>query len=413
MAHLFSGSLPTLTPLEEIPEPILNPFPQPQFVPIPQPQFIMPNPLPHTPINLLQQSLNNSFRPPTWPTLQAATQAAASHHTGPNLTDALQEFAQTVRESGGSGNGSKVHKPDPFDGSDLCKLRAFLMQCKLNFNSKPHSFQTNKAKVNYALSYLKGTALDWFEPELMSDKTPDWLNDFTKFSNELRNNFGPHDLERDMEDKLESLWMKDNQQMVKYLVDFNRLTARVTWGKSALWHQLYKGLPNQIKDEVSWISKPTKLADLQQLVQTINAHYWEQQSEFFGKNKKSDNKSSSNKSKSSSSTPNTSNTNNPSISKSSNNKSGSSASGKKSNSGSSDNSRQKSKPDLSSKLRKDSKLMPKEHACHFANNLYMFCGGVGHKASECLKASSSTSKAKACVANTKEDSSAKMDEAKN
>ena len=57
--------------------------------------------------------------------------------------------------------------------------------------------------------------------------------------------------------------------------------------------------------------------------------------------------------------------------------------------------------------------MPKEHACHFANNLYMFCGGVGHKASECLKASSSTSKAKACVANTKEDSSAKMDEAKN
>ena len=57
--------------------------------------------------------------------------------------------------------------------------------------------------------------------------------------------------------------------------------------------------------------------------------------------------------------------------------------------------------------------MPKERACHFANNLCMFCGGVGHKASECLKASSSTSKAKACVANNKEDSSAKMDEAKN
>ena len=90
------------------------------------------------------------------------------------------------------------------------------------------------SEVNYAISYLKGTALDWFEPGLMSDIPPTWIPNYSEFTSKLKWNFGPHDHEGDAENELEALWMKDNQWMVKYLIDFNHLAARVTWGNSAL-----------------------------------------------------------------------------------------------------------------------------------------------------------------------------------
>src|SRR6266581_8750906 len=62
---------------------------------------------------------------------------------------------------------TKVCKPDQFDGSDTCKLRTFFVQCKLNFQDRPHAFTTGTTKVVFMLSYLKGVALDWFEPDLL------------------------------------------------------------------------------------------------------------------------------------------------------------------------------------------------------------------------------------------------------
>jgi hypothetical protein len=55
---------------------------------------------------------------------------------------------------------TKVHEPDPFDGSDTCKLQPFLVQCQLNFHDRPDTFASDEAKVTFVLSYLKGTALD-------------------------------------------------------------------------------------------------------------------------------------------------------------------------------------------------------------------------------------------------------------
>ena len=377
-----SSPLPTLTPSPE------------NGSPIPQPNFLPNFPVPY-------HSPNNPFR-----SSQRASREARSNPDEPNLADAIHDFAQTVRENQGSGNGSKVRELDVFDGSDTRKLRAFLVQCQLNFNSKPRAFRTDASKVNYAISYLKGTALDWFEPGLMSDDPPDWTSNYSEFTSELKRNFGPHDPEGDAENELKALRMKDNQRMVKYLVDFNRLAARVTWGDSALRHQLYKGLPNRIKDEVSRIGKPSTLSGMRQLIQQIDARYWERQSEISRESKKSDNKSGEQKSnKSAKSAPSSSKN------QSSDNKSASS-SNERPNPDSSGSSGQNKKPDLSSKLGKDGKLTSEERACRFANNLCMFCGGTGHKASECPKNTSSASKAKARAANAKEASSTTPDDLK-
>ena len=61
----------------------------------------------------------------------------------------------------------KICEPDQFNGSDPQKLCMFLVQCELNFQDRPRSFDNDRTKVIYAQSYLKGMALDWFEPELL------------------------------------------------------------------------------------------------------------------------------------------------------------------------------------------------------------------------------------------------------
>ncbi|KAI0362863.1 hypothetical protein BV20DRAFT_959431, partial [Pilatotrama ljubarskyi] len=59
-----------------------------------------------------------------------------------------------------------VREPDQFDGSNSDELRIFFAQLELVFKARPRTFNSEAKKVTYALSYLKGTALQWFEPYL-------------------------------------------------------------------------------------------------------------------------------------------------------------------------------------------------------------------------------------------------------
>ena len=67
---------------------------------------------------------------------------------------------------------------------------------------------------------------------------------------------------------------------------------------------------------------------------------------------------------------------------------------------------------LADKLGKDGKLTKEERQRRYDNNLCMFCGGVGHTAGNCNKASSFAAKAKARAAQAKEKESPKGDSKK-
>ena len=261
------------------------------------------------------------------------------------------------------------------------------MQLEFNFNDRPTVFREDRTKVNYALSYLKGTALDLFEPGLLRKGLvePNWLSSWVLFVDQLRTNFGPHNPIRDAKDKLDHLHFKDNQHITRYLVDFARASAQVTWGEAALRHQFYKGLPDRIKDEIARVGKPGQLSELRTLAQSIDAHYWERHSEI------------------SRATPSTKNTS--PTSKPSDNKSSTSASSSKSQEKKPDNSDRSAsgsgsrpaiprpnnatpasrKPELQGKLGKDGKLTAEERQRRFDNKLCMFCGGPGHVAKDCNK----------------------------
>ncbi|MGH7239371.1 MAG: DUF4939 domain-containing protein, partial [Candidatus Saccharimonadales bacterium] len=126
---------------------------------------------------------------------------------------AISELAGNIRQPEHDGSSrTKVREPEPYDGLDTRKLRIFMMQCQLNFNDRPRAFSTDSAKVNFALSYLKGTALQWFEPAFLdADEDIPWKEDYKEFVTELQTNFGPYDPVGDAEAEIENLRMRDNQ----------------------------------------------------------------------------------------------------------------------------------------------------------------------------------------------------------
>ena len=125
------------------------------------------------------------------------------------------------------------------------------------------------------MSYLKGSALDWFEPGLTFEDEPDWLHSYSDFLSELRINFRPHNPEANAKAELETLRTCDNQRITKYNVDFNCLAPRVKWGESALLRQYYIRLLARIKDKFVHVGKPNTLSGLRNHAHTIDDQYWE------------------------------------------------------------------------------------------------------------------------------------------
>ena len=211
---------------------------------------------------------------------------------------ALTRVALASADHDSSGK-TKVCEPDTFDGSDPHKLRTFLILCELNFQNRPKAFATDHAKVTYVQSYLRGMALEWFEPDLLNVSNPNalpiWMDSYHQFVSELKSNFGPHDPVRDVEHQLDNLSMKEGQKINKYVIEFNCLTGQVCgYGDGTLRHIFYSGLPDRIKDEISHVGKPRTLNGFHTLAQTIDARYWECKSEILRQTKNSSAPSASN-----------------------------------------------------------------------------------------------------------------------
>jgi len=287
----------------------------------------------------------------------------------------------------------KAKEPDTYDGSDPRKLNNFILQCNLFFRSDP-VYDDEAARVSLALSYLRGMALDYFEPFIDSDEDTIWMDNWSAFVRTLRLQFGPIDPTAEAEESIDNLKMHDNQHILKYNVEFTRLAVRTGWDDSVLRHRYYSGLAERIKDVMGQQGKPTNLDDMRALAHSIDSRYWERTREKSrsGKSKadtsdKSDHKSDKSDDK------------NKSGSNSGNNKfKGKSNSGKPASTSASSSST----PSIADKLGKDGKLTPQERQRRFDNNLCLFCGGTGHTAKDCSKASSSAAKTKARAAQVSE-----------
>ena len=66
-------------------------------------------------------------------------------------------------------NCSHLSDPDTFDGNDPYKLRPFLTQIYLHLTERLQDFPTDDDKIIYVMSYLRGSAAEWLEPDIMGD----------------------------------------------------------------------------------------------------------------------------------------------------------------------------------------------------------------------------------------------------
>ena len=180
---------------------------------------------------------------------------------------------------------TKIYKPNSFNSSNPKKLQPFLVQLELNFHDQPDGFQLNMYKVNYRLSFLKGTAFNYFKMSLMdSHANPTWSNDYNELISELQTNFGPFNIKASAENELEQLKMCDNQKVAKYIVSFQQLSSKVNWGDTVLCCQFYNGLPSHNKDEIARVGKLDNHNQLCTLIQSTDAHHWECHSEISWEN---------------------------------------------------------------------------------------------------------------------------------
>ena len=178
----------------------------------------------------------------------------------------------------------KVNPPDEFDGRDPKKLRSYLVSCNLVFRADPNSFATSDKKVNYALSFLRGSAQRHFDSQLEDEEEldfipPDWLNDWSVFVRELKKMFGDPNAEANAESELSSLRMRNNQKFTDFLVEFNSVAVQVKWNTDAIRYQLRTALPARIKEVLALVEEPRDLDAFKATVQSIDRRYWERQSE--------------------------------------------------------------------------------------------------------------------------------------
>lgn len=348
----------------------------PQIVELPEHPSPLPEPEnPHTPINNPNLGGPEDDDPLENPFLDST----------PNLAQAIMHMTRTFSKAAPRSSNSKVKEPDTFDGSDPRKLSNFILLCNLYFRNNS-AYSDDDAKVTFALSHLRGVALEFFEPTILAEEHEDWMDDWSAFIRMLRTQFGPIDPTADAEDGIDNLKMRENQRIVKYNVDFNRLAIQTGWDDSVLRHRYYSGLAERIKDIMGQQGKPTTLDAMKTLAHHIDARHWERLREKSRTDKsRSDNKSDnkSDKKPNHQHTPNNNNSHNH---------------GKKNNNQSKDSTNKQSTSGSSvapEKLGKDGKLTPQERQRRFDNNLCMFCGGIGHKADSCPKSTSSASKTKA------------------
>ena len=131
-----------------------------------------------------------------------------------NLAVAVSCLFRSARcNNESSSSQAKVWDLDTFDGTNPKKLRTLLVQCELIYSNRPKAFWLDRAKITFAQSYLKGMALEWFEPDLLNTgdpaNHPHWMDNWIAFIAELQSTFGPHNPVTDAEHQLDHLQMKD------------------------------------------------------------------------------------------------------------------------------------------------------------------------------------------------------------
>ncbi|KAJ3570532.1 hypothetical protein NP233_g4339 [Leucocoprinus birnbaumii] len=175
---------------------------------------------------------------------------------------------------------NKARVPDAYDGTSPEKLETFLIQCQLYFHTNPTQFRTNEQRINFATTYLSGSALSWFNIALINEDQGvihPYIADWHDFQWELRASFGVANPMDEAAEALENLTMNYNDHITTYNIQFLKDAAKLSWDDAYLTHHYYRGLPNCIKDVFAQCEtgKPQEFQSMKSAAQIIDNRFWE------------------------------------------------------------------------------------------------------------------------------------------
>ena len=146
-----------------------------------------------------------------------------SSPTIPRTPNVLTQLLTSLTRPTTAESKARVREPEVYDGMDQAKLRTFFLQCYINFRDHPSTFHTGSAKIQYAISYLSGSALQYFEPAILDKVSPEpvWLQDWDAFKGELQMNFGPYNNAAQAKIELEKIVMKKHHKAARFFIAFS------------------------------------------------------------------------------------------------------------------------------------------------------------------------------------------------
>ncbi len=184
-----------------------------------------------------------------------------------DLIRELLELKERMRhfEAGSGGNAGKVPRPQSYNGEG--SIRSFLTQSKAYLRDNLGTIVGENNKVMCVGGLLTGKAAEWWEPTLRdylnhedAGQDPDTrrvFSDYDAFEQLLTNTFGNPDEVRTAERQLLSL--RQTGSASYYSREFTNINAKLDWDDAALIVQFYKGLREDVKDELSKMTRPNSL----------------------------------------------------------------------------------------------------------------------------------------------------------
>ena len=181
---------------------------------------------------------------------QALEEARAEIRQQAEVITALQD-AQPHTSSSMVIREPKVKEPTEFGGK-VSEYRTFMSQCLLTFTLCPVTYNKDKKKVLFVISYLVDTARDWAREILENEEHPYYKN-FPAFKKALDALYLDRNLKHQARDKLSRL--KQTKSASLYSVEFQETIAPLKLDDSAKCLLFYMGLKDTVKDALATIGE--------------------------------------------------------------------------------------------------------------------------------------------------------------
>ncbi|SOV01667.1 uncharacterized protein UDID_18169 [Ustilago sp. UG-2017a] len=169
--------------------------------------------------------------------------------------------APSPSENASVQQGLRSKEPEVFAG-ERGHLEPFLAQVDVFLRLNPGRFINDSDQILWLSTLLCGVAHQWFYPHLSAVNPPAWLTDYPLFIHQLCVVFGDPDRIATAKREIEAL--AQTTSVANYLTQFHQLQMTLNWGEDAMAWFFYRGLKENVKDDLSCSGKPT---DLETLIQ--------------------------------------------------------------------------------------------------------------------------------------------------